>query len=237
MELPPLTIVSPLFISDSEGGFSRFMGAKQTIISWGRHLHYTGQIRVHLANDSVDLSDEEIEKILDFSPFETTISHTHGRGLGGALNEGIRAALAISPLVLMTDDSYSLIDDIDLTPWATVLMRHDDIGAVSLMPPRPGQTGGEVLYIYNIRTEGLAGIVLHRHAYAWNGRPMLYAQRWFNAYGWFVEEVSGYELEREYAERYVKTQGPAVFYAFLDPWQHVWSGIRLGDKPAGWRSG
>ena len=190
---------------------------------------------MHLANDSVGVSDEEMEKIVGFSPFETVISHTHGKGLGGALNEGIRAAFEVSPLVLMTDDSYSLIDDIDLTPWATVLMRHDDIGAVSLMPPRPGQTGGEVLYIHDIRTEGLAGIVFHRHAYAWNGRPMLYAQRWFNAYGWFAEGVTGYELEREYAERYNETAGPAVFYAFLDPWQHVWSGVLLGDKPAGWK--
>jgi hypothetical protein len=234
MELPTITVVSPLFIPNSEGGFSCLMGAKQTIISWARHLHYAGQLRIHLVNDSVDVPEGEIAKITDFSSFETTISHTHGRGVGGALNEGIRTALSVSPLILMTDDSYSLIEDVDLTPWATALMRHEDIGAVSLMPPRPGQTGGEVLYIYDIRTEGLAGIVFHRHAYAWNGRPMLYAQRWFNAYGWFLENVSGYELEREYAERYVNTPGPPVLYAFLDPFQHVWSGVRLGDKPPGW---
>jgi len=234
VQLPAITVVSPLFIPNSEGGFSRLMGAKQTVISWGRHLHYTGQLRLHLVNDSVAVSEDEVAKIVSYSPFEAVISHTHGRGVGGALNEGIQAALAVSPLVLMTDDSYSLVDDLDLTPWAMALMRNDDIGAVSLMPPRPGQTGGEVLYLYEIRTEGLAGVILHRHAYAWNGRPMLYAQRWFNAYGWFLENVTGYELESEYAQRYVDTPGPPVFYAFFDPWQHVWSGVRLGDKPPGW---
>ena len=234
MDLPPITVVFTTFIPNSEGGFARLMGAKQTVISWARHLRYTGQLRLQMVNDSVGVPDDEVAKIADFSPLPIAVIHTHGKGLGGALNEGIKAAFEVSPLMLMADDSYSLVDDLDLTPWAEVLLQHDDIGAVSMMPPRPGQTGGEVLYIYNIRTEGVAGIVLHRHAYAWNGRPMLYAQRWFNAYGWFAEGVSGYELEQKYAEHYVETPGPAVFYAFLDPWQHVWSGVRLGDKPAGW---
>ena len=234
MELPPITVVAPVFAPATEGGFARLMGAKQTIISWGRHCRYAGKLRGHLVNDSVDVSEEEVEKLLKYSPFETEITHTHGQGLGKALNVGIQAALRVSPLVLMTDDSYSLVDDLDLTPWAAALMRNGDLGAVSMMPPRPGQTGGEVLYLYEIRTEGLAGIVFHRHAFAWNGRPMLYAQRWFDAYGWFKEGCTGYDLEIEYAQRYVDTPGPPVLYPFFDPWQHVWSGVRLGDKPPGW---
>jgi len=234
MDLPPITVVFTVFIPPTEGGTSRLMGAKQTVISWGRHLRYAGSLHLHIADDSVVAAEGEIAKIEQFSPFPTTISHTHGKGLGGAINEGIKHAFGLSPLVLMTDDSYSLVNDLDLTPWATVLMRHEDIGALSMMPPRPGQNGGEVAYIYNIRTEGLACMGFHRHAFAWNGRPALYTQRWFNAYGWFLENVSGYELEIEYAKRYVDTPGPSIMYPFFDPWQHVWSGVQLGDKPPGW---
>jgi hypothetical protein len=235
MKLPPITIVSPVFIPQTEGGWSRMMGAKQSVISWGRHLRYADGLRLHLVNDSVDVPEVEVAKIVPYSPFETVISHTHGRGLGAALNEGVRAGLAVSPLVFVVDDSYSLVADLDLTPWAMTLMQHEEIGALGLMPPFRGQTGGDVKYIDDIRTEGLVLIEFHRHAFAWNGRPALYHGRWFDAYGWFLEGVTGNEEEVDYAGRYVNTPGPPILYAFLDPWQHVWSGVRLGDKPPGWR--
>lgn len=236
MKMPPITVVMTLFIPATEGGFSRFQGAKQTAMSWGRHMRYTGPLRLHVADDSVDTAPEVIAEMLRHAPWETEITHTRGAGLGGGLNAGLAAAFEHSDLALYADDSYSLIADLDLTPWARVLQEHPDIGAVSLMPPRPEQRGGEVLYLRNIQLEGVAGVVFERQGYTWNGRPLLYHKRFFDFYGPTAEHVSGYKWEQDYAERYVANPaGPAVLFAFLDPFQHVWSGVRLGDKDPGWK--
>lgn len=238
-DLPPLTVMMTLFIPPTEGGFSRLKGAKQTLLSWGRHLKYPGQLRVHIANDSTDLSDVEVEggpdALAGFSAFPVTVSHTRGSGLGGGFNEGVRQSMRHGPLMLYADDSYSLVEDIDLAPWARLLMEQEGVGAVSLMPPRPGMEGGTCVYYYGIRTEGVAAIVFPKSGYNWNGRPLLYHQRWFEAYDLTPEHCSGYEWENSYSEHYNATAGPALVFAVIDPWQHVWSGARLGDKPPGWR--
>ena len=240
MNLPPITVLMTMFIPHMDGpygGFSRFQDAKQTIMSWGRHMKYTGDLQLFVANDSVAIKDDVANQMaIDFSPWPVEVGHTHGKGLGGALNHGLRRALEVSPLVLCTDDSYSLIEDIDLTPWASVLMRHEDIGSVSLMPPRPEQKGGQVVYCHNIRTEGVAGVIFERHGYSWNGRSQIYHKRFFDAYGYMPEGGTGYEWEQQYAEHFVATPGPEILYAFIDPWQHVWS-VLLGNAPAGWDGG
>lgn len=236
VKIPQITMVITLYIPPTEGGFSRFQGARQSAISWGRHIKYPGGMRLHVANDSTQMQDAEIEDIAKFSPWEVEFTHTSGKGLGGALNGGINAASKHTDLILVADDSYSLVEDLDLTPWARVLLEHEDLGAVSLMPPRPGQDGGICLYLYGIETEGVAGVVFERKAFAWNGRPMLYHKRFFEFYGPMKENCSGYEWEDDYSHRYNDNPtGPSVLYPFFDPWQHVWSGVRLGDKPAGYK--
>lgn len=233
--LPPITVVMTVFIPPTEGGFARLQGARQTALSWGRHMRYSGQLRLHVADDSVATSEAETEMIMQFSPWEAEATHTRGKGLGGGLNEGLRAAFSHGDLALYADDSYSLIADLDLTPWARVLLEHEDIGAVSLMPPRPEQKGGQVVYVHGIHLEGVAGVVFGRQGYNWNGRPLLYHRRFFDYYGATLEHSSGYEWEADYANRYNSMpEGPCVLFAFLDPFQHVWSGVRLGDKPPGW---
>lgn len=240
MNLPPITVIMTMFIPPLDGpygGWSRFQMAKQTIMSWGRHMKYTGDLQLLVANDSVAIKDDIANQMaVDFSPWPVEVGHTHGMGLGGGLNHGLRRALEVSPLVIYADDSYSLVEDIDLTPWASVLMRHEDIGAVSLMPPRPEQHGGTVVYCHNIRTEGVAGIIFERHGYSWNGRPLMYHKRFFDAYGETPEGCSGYEWEQRYAEKFVATPGPEILYAFHDPFQHVWD-VLLGNAPAGWDGG
>ena len=240
MNLPPITVVMTMFIPPIDGpcgGWSRLQMAKQTIMSWGRHMKYTGDLQLFVANNSVSIKDEMVnEMAAAFTPWTVEVGHTHGAGLGGGLNYGLRRAFEVSPLVIFADDSYSLIEDIDLTPWATVLMRHEDIGAVSLMPPRPEQHGGRVNYLHNIRTEGVAGVIFERHGYTWNGRPLMYHKRFFDAYGYTPEGCTGYEWEQRYAEHFVATPGPEILFGFIDPWQHVWS-VLLGNAPPDWDGG
>ena len=239
MELPPITVLMTLYIPPTEGGFARLKGAKQTLLSWGRHMKYAGPLRVHIANDSTELAESEVEggpdALAKFSAVEVVVSHTRGSGLGGAFNRGLGEAMAHGGLVLYADDSYSLVEDINLTPWAQVLEQYEEIGAVSLMPPRPGLRGGYCAYFHNIRTEGVAGMIFPKEGYVWNGRPLLYHPRFFEAYGLTKEGCSGYEWENTYSEHYNATPGPNVLFGFIDPWQHVWSGVRLGDKPPGWK--
>lgn len=237
MLLPPITVIMTMFIppiGGPYGGWSRLQMAKQTIMSWGRHMKYTGDLQLLVANDSVAIDDEIANQMAEnFTPWPVVVGHTHGMGLGGGLNHGLKRALEISPLVIYADDSYSLIEDIDLTPWASVLMRHEDIGAVSLMPPRPEQRGGRVAYFHNIRTEGVAGVTFERQGYTWNGRPLMYHKRFFDTYGYTPEGCTGYEWEEQYAKTFVDTPGPDILFGFIDPWQHVWS-VLLGNAPAGW---
>lgn len=246
MLLPPVTIVMTLFIPPIDGpygGWARFQSARQTVLSWGRHMKYSGQLQLYIANDSVAIHEAMANQMgEDFSPWPVAVGHTQGAGLGGALNHGLQWAFDRSPLAIYADDSYSLVEDVDLTPWASVLMRQEErrdedapwpLGAVSLMPPRPEQVRGRVVYYQDIRTEGVAGVIFERQGYNWNGRPLMYHKRFFDAYGWTPEGVTGYEWERVYAEHFVETPGPDVLYAFIDPWQHVWS-VLLGNAPAGW---
>jgi hypothetical protein len=239
MILPPVTMVMTLYIPPIEGGFGRLQVAKQTIMSWGRYLNYAGELRLHIADDTVR-GFECTEELLQFSPWPTSISHTQGKGLGGALNEGARQALEVSPLFIYADDSYSLRDPLNLTSWARILTEFGEpvngqkgIGAISLMPPRPEQRGGQVIE-FGVETESVRAIRFERQGYTWNGRPFLYHRRFVEHYGVFPEGVSGYEWERIYAERYVESpDGPEALQAIHDPWLHIWT-VRLGDKPAGW---
>lgn len=237
MKLPLITVIMTMFITPIDGafgGWSRLQTAKQTIMSWGRHMRYTGDMKLYVANNSIAIPDEMANQMAaDFTPWPVEVGHTHGAGLGGGLNQGLYRAFESSPLVIFADDSYSLIEDIDLTPWASVLMKHEDIGAVSLMPPRPEQRGGAVNYLHNIRTEGVAGVIFERHGYTWNGRPLMYHKRFFDAYGYTPENCTGYEWEQQYAEHFVATPGPEILFAFIDPWQHVWSTL-LGNAPPKW---
>lgn len=233
-ELPTITVVPTLYIPPIEGGFGRLQVAKQTIMSWGEHMKYAGDLRLHVCDDTVQ-GWEDTEQVLEYCRWaDPTIQHTRGRGLGGALNAGLRVAFEKSPLVIYADDSYSLVGDVDLTPWAALLMREEGIGAVSLMPPRPGQAGGECLYFHGIRTEGIAAVKFTRDGATWNGRPFMYHRRFFEFYGATPEDCSGYEWEIGYGLRFVEmAEGPEVVFAFHDPFQHVWT-VRLGDKPPGW---
>lgn len=238
MDLPPVTMIMTVYIPPTEGGFGRLQVAKQTVMSWARYLSYAGELRLHVADDTV-VGFEGTEELLKFSPWPSTISHTQGRGLGGALNAGLRQAFEVSPLFVYADDSYSLRAPLDLMPWVRILTEfgepaggQEGIGAIALMPPRPEQHGGAVIQ-FPVETETVRTIRFERHGYTWNGRPFLYHRRFLEAYGPFPEGVTGYEWERDYAERYVATPGPCVLQACLDPWLHVWT-VRLGDKPPGW---
>ena len=247
--LPPITVVMTLFIPPLDGpygGMPRLKCAAQTIMSWGRHLKYDGELRLYVANDSVSIPEGIANDMAhSFSPWPVVVGHTQGQGLGGALNKGLQYAWPHSPLAAYVDDSYSLVQDYDITPWAKVLMRQTEyedqpadkrkwpLGAVSLMPPRPGQDGGTCLYSQDIRTEGVAGIVFEKRGYVWNGRPFLYHKRFFDRYGYTPEGVGGYEWESQYADHVVATPGPQVLYGFNDPFQHVWS-VLLGNAPPGW---
>lgn len=240
-ELPPITIVMTLYIPPIEGGFGRLQTAKQTVQSWDRLLRYAGELRLHVADDTVE-GWEATEDVAHYCHWPTSVSHTYGSGLGGALNAGMEVAYKTSPLWVYADDSYSLRDPLDLTPWATILMKYGDpeggqagIGAIALMPPRPEQHGGQVVEFAAGETETTRTVRFERHGYNWNGRPFLYHRRFTDYYGQWAAGVTGYEWERIGAERYVSApDGPCVLHACHDPWLHVWT-VRLGDKPAGWR--
>jgi len=234
MEFPPVTLVMTVYIPPIEGGFGRLQCAKQTVASWARNLHYPGELRLHIADDTV-VGFEATEVIAEFCPWPVTITHTKGAGLGGALNAGVLKATEVSPFFIYADDSYSLRDPLDLSPWIGILQQDESVGAISLMPPRPEQHGGRVReYGGGLQVETIRTIEFERHGYTWNGRPFLYHRRFIEHYGAFPENCTGYEWEQIYAERYVQmSEGPCVLFAFHDPWLHVWT-VRLGDKPAGW---
>lgn len=138
--------------------------------------------------------------------------------------------MAEGGIVGMFVDDWRLDADFDLTPWVDILLDDDPrnggpVGMVRLGPPHPWLTG-------TIQTFPSGwGMRLDRHHYAFGHRPALYHPRMRDAYGPFAEDVSAFECERLYTERWCATPGPDIVLALPSPWHHVESVELAGVEP------
>lgn len=216
--LPPITIVMTTWASDSDVGRSRAESAYLALVSWRKHLLYDGEgLRLCISDDGSALPGypAELAQVAD-KRWPVDWTRQERKGVGASLNAGMRAAFAVSPLVLYAVDDWALTADLDLTPWAEALMEMPDIGMVRLGPPHPGLTGTVAMV-----PDGWV-LKLDRHHFADGLRPFLAHQRFFEAYGPYDEGQSSYECERLHNLRYAHaSEGPLVVLALPHPWAHV----------------
>lgn len=208
--MEPITIVMTTWHVDRQ----RVKLAEDTLKSWIKHLHYDGELRLHVADDG---------STVPFMPNgwwqgPISFSSQHRKGVGASLNAGFREAYKTSPLVFYGVDDWLLTQDFDLTPWSRMLMEREDIGIVRLGPPHPYLRG--MIMPLTEYWQGW-GLILERYGLTVGHRPELFHKRWTDHYGWFEENVNAQECERlasvEYANR---PDGPLIVYALCHPWFH-----------------
>lgn len=210
-----ITVVVTTYFPDGLIGVSRQKSATAALKSWGKHLRYDGPLAYVVVNSSGPVERSRMRSLAAAlqSPIETL---SHIGGVGGSLNRGFRHAFDHgSPITLYAADDWALDADFDITPWADLLVGEESVGMVRLGPPHPDLTGRVRLF-----PAGWA-LQLDRHHFAFGHRPAIYHQRFLDAYGWFDEGGSAWEVERIYNEHFARTPGPEIVYALPYPWRHV----------------
>lgn len=222
--LPDIAIVITTYIPP--GGEHRIRTAiEPTIESWKRCLKYDGNFYVHVADDGSEVSipfDAAYWNSLIGTWAAVGYSRGERLGVGASLNRAHRDCWRRTPITLYAVDDWSLVANLDLTPWATALLANEDVGCVRLGASMPALRGGTMKQV-----RGGWGIEFERYAYYWSQRPALYHRRFFNAYGELPEHVDALTVDRQYNARICRGQGPSVILGILCPWQHIAS-VELG---------
>lgn len=206
----PVTIVMTTWFTQ----FQRLHLAEQTLESWKYKLLYSGELRLHVADDGSTLNFEP-EKIWD-GP--VTYSKQFRHGVGASLNKGFAEAYKTSPYIFYGVDDWILQEPFDLDPWIRLLREREDVGIVRLGPPHPNLKGTIETLTEDWQGWGLR---LDRYGLTVGDRPMLVHKRWTDYYGWRKEDCNAQECERLESVKYADMpEGPSIIYAVYHPWFH-----------------
>lgn len=223
---PAIVVVATTYAPNDERGEIRREENVSAFRTWEDNLRYTGELLLHIADDGSRLPGWPPGRESHHNPIPSwggmSYSEQWRRGVGASLNAGMGQAFRGGMLAAYFVDDWLCTESYDLTPWARLLERRDDIACVRLGPPHPGVSG-------TVEHEnGLWWLRLDRHHYAMAQRPALYHARTFAAYGLWPEGESALECERLYNERYCRRPfGPEVVLALPTPWLP-----QLGLKPS-----
>lgn len=216
MEYPAVTIVVTTFFPLGEKGLARMDVARETIRSWWTHLRYDGDLRLHIADDGSPYPEFNAYRYWYHN--YPTYSKQERHGFGASLNTGLRRAFETSDIAACFIDDWALTQNFDITPWVKLLMERNDVGMVRLQIPHPGISGRVEAFTEDWQSWGLR---LDRYAYAFGHRPALYHRRLIESYGWFKEDCSAIDCEKDYAERFCSSVGPDIVLSLQHPWQHL----------------
>lgn len=184
--------------------------ALRTIQAAHRHLRYGGDLLWYVADDGSPA--EHYDAVLGaLSALGATVAgqHSERRGYGGNCNVAWAAADAIGALTFWLEDDWELTRDVDLYPYAALLMERDDIGMVRLGYLGHGITaeldshGGHLYWLIN--REPVKG-----SCYAFTGHPSLRHRRYYYAYGDYPVGHPPGETEVIYAHNYRFGDGPWI---------------------------
>lgn len=227
MDFPLVVIVMTVYFPRGKDGIKRRVVDRMTLRSWKKFLVYNGTIEIIAVNDGYAVENEEDREIFSkFAEDATSIwgdaisfCHHERNGVGGSLNMGFDLVFQhFSPIALYAVDDWALTQPFDITPWVQLLVEREDVGMVRLGPPHPGTTGWIGAYTDN--WQGWA-MRLDRQGFSFGHRPALYHKRMIDSYGWFKEDCSALECEKDYVERFCQMRGPDIVLALPHPWQHI----------------
>jgi len=228
-DLPEINLVAAIYFPPDERGPVREAGFRESLYSWYTNLFYGGELRLVMVNDGPPLPSYR-----EWHRECKSLGHERS-GVGGSLNVGFKAALERSPLILSINDDWLLTRQLDLTPWAQLLLEDEHFGAVKLMAPHP-DTSGRVTPLWRTPTEQYGwGLIFDRRNLAAGLLPSLYHQRFFDAYGWFDENISAWECEQRFNARFCQGQGLDIVMALPPFWEPgPGSAVDLGqESPVG----
>lgn len=208
--MQPVTVVMTTYFPD----LNRRYIAQQTVQSWAHYLGYEGDLSLHVADDGTKIPLELDKYWGDIYSY----TKQEAKGVGASLNKGFKHAFDSSPFVLYAVDDWRLTKHFDLAPWVYALEQNENIGAIRLGPPHPNLVGTidvvsdnwQGWCVYLDRTS--QGIVVSH-------RPTLFHKRFFDHYGYWLENCSAIECERDFDKRYKDDySGPDVIMALPHPW-------------------
>lgn len=185
--------------------------ALRTIQAAHHYLHYP-DLRWYVADDGSP-GDHYLACVTALEALGARLigSHSERRGYGGNCNAAWDAAHAVGALTLWLEDDWELTRDVDLYPFAALLMEREDIGMVRLGYLNTGITArcdahGDMLY-WLLDREPVKG-----SCYSFTGHPSLRHIRYRQAYGDYPTDHPPGETEVIYAHHYRFGDGPWIVW-------------------------
>lgn len=173
--------------------------AVRTIRAARQHLRYP-DLRWYVADDGSRM--EHVEAVMQALEGVVYVGgHTERLGYGATANKAIHAAEQVSRLLLFLEDDWELTRDLDLYPYAALLMESTEIGMVRL---------GNLNLDIRGRTWAHGGVVywkLDREPHiegtpVFTGHPSLRHRRYREAYGPYPEGLIPGDTELAYAYQF-----------------------------------
>jgi glycosyltransferase involved in cell wall biosynthesis len=188
---------------------------RRTLAALVNHLHYSGELRWHIADDGTPGSYlDDLRR--DFPVLNLARSVTQRGGWGVNVNTALRAAT--TDLVFLCEDDYVAQRAADLDRGVIVLAAQPGIGLV-----RYDGIGGHVgmnLWLCEARQEERTVNYLEidrrhsAHLNVYSNRPHLKHRRFHDAVGYYAEGLSLGFTEESFAHR-VKDADPGCGVAIL----------------------
>lgn len=195
--------------------------ALPTIVAACQHLKYSGDLLWYVADDGSP--PEHVEAVVTtLSRCEAQIAGVHNERLlyGGNCNKAWDAASSIGALTFWLEDDWVLTRDVDLYPYAALLMERADIGMVRLGYLNTGIRGqaiGHNGYMYWL----LDREPVEPHQIVFAGHPGLRHARYRAAYGDYPVIPNPGATELLYAYQYRIGDGPGIVWPVDWPqWGH-----------------
>lgn len=186
--------------------------ALPTIAAACRHLKYSGPLLWYVADDGSP--PEHVEAVIGtLNRCEAQIVGVHSERLlyGGNCNKAWAAADRVGALTLWLEDDWVLPRDIDLYPYAALLMEREDVGMVRLGYLNTGVRGQTIAngnHIYWL----LDREPVDSWQCVFTGHPSLRHTRYHQAYGDYPVIPNPGETELAYAHQYRMGSGPGIVW-------------------------
>jgi hypothetical protein len=183
-----------------------------TIEAAVKHLRYDGPLLWYVADDgSNEWHPRDVVATLERLGQTIVGFHAVRRGYGGNANVAWEAARQISPLSLWLEDDWQLSEDLDLWPYAALLMSDPNVGMVRLGYLNPGLRG-EIISRQDRLWLDFEREPTDGNQYVFTGHPSLRHTRYWEAYGEYPTGLIPGDTELAYAYQYRIGAGPKVVW-------------------------
>lgn len=177
--------------------FDRTQYAIRSLASLKKNLRYP-DLKYYLADDGS--RHDHVVTLLDMLQdvnllgYHTLEGGTYGRNA----NEAWQVAQQHSGLTLFVEDDWELTEELDLYPYAALLMEREDVGMVRLGYLNLNMRGT----VFGHNGELFWRLDRECDPYVFTGHPSLRHSRYWNVYGRYPEGLSPGETELSYAYQY-----------------------------------